>query len=285
MIHFSKAHLLIPQLVARGFLFELVQVLGYVVLRSVSEEHIDDLSQFFTSTSRIQLFHDAALIGKAVNEGTAMLGLTLSCKSTSWQTTNPWGWSSRGLRCCHLFGNITHRLVDRNRSGDEAQKTHDDGHTLFKSTATPCRARPPHKSMRCAKNFKMGTVMGKTQACAISTVAWFFGEKRAPQTATRVEQVSEWITMWRGFNVDTRRRIREVWRKKVPIWAKDPYSGTKLQVQSLPPFARCWRRAGSRAHQVSGKRQTPAEMQTWNSAAGIRSKVPTPTLPRRPGLD
>ena len=40
------------------------------------------------------------------------------------------------------------------------------------------------------QNLKMGTVMGKTQACAISTVAWFFGEKRVPQTATRVEQVT-----------------------------------------------------------------------------------------------
>ena len=28
--------------------------------------------------------------------------------------------------------------------------------------------------------------------------------------------------MWRGFNVDTRRRIRKVWRKKAPIVARDP---------------------------------------------------------------
>ena len=68
----------------------------------------------------------------------------------------------------------------------------------------------------------MGTVMSKTQACAISTVAWFFVERRVPQTATRVEQVSEWITMWRGFNVDTRRRLPEVWGKKAPTLAKDP---------------------------------------------------------------
>ena len=67
---------------ARGLQFELVQALGYVVPGSVCEEHIDDLSQFVTNTSRIQLFHDAALIGKAVKEGTAKLGLTLSCKST-----------------------------------------------------------------------------------------------------------------------------------------------------------------------------------------------------------
>ena len=51
---------------ARGLLFEFVQALKYVVPGSVCEEHIDDLSQFVTNTSRIQLFHDAALIGKAV---------------------------------------------------------------------------------------------------------------------------------------------------------------------------------------------------------------------------
>ena len=38
---------------------------------------------------------------------------------------------------------------------------------------------------------------GQDQACAISTVPWFFGEKRVPQIATRVEQISESITMWR----------------------------------------------------------------------------------------
>ena len=50
---------------ARGLLFELVQALGYVVLGSVCEEHIDDLSQFVTNTCRIQLFHDVALLGKS----------------------------------------------------------------------------------------------------------------------------------------------------------------------------------------------------------------------------
>ena len=99
-------------------------------------------------------------------------------------------------------------------------KTHDDGHTPC-SNLRPHRARrPPHNAM--CKNLKMGTVMGKTQACAISTVAWFFGGKRVPQTATRVEQVSEWITMWRGFNV--------VWEKEAPILTKDP--------QTLEPSCR-----------------------------------------------
>ena len=53
-----------------------------MVAGSVCEEHIDDLPQPVTNTSRMQLLHDAALIGKAVRDGTAKLDLTLSCKST-----------------------------------------------------------------------------------------------------------------------------------------------------------------------------------------------------------
>ena len=49
---------------AKGLLFELAEALGYVVLGSVCEEHIDDLSQFVTDTGRIQLLHDAMLIAK-----------------------------------------------------------------------------------------------------------------------------------------------------------------------------------------------------------------------------
>ena len=67
---------------ARGLLFEFVQALWYVVPGSVCEEHIDDLSHFVTNKSRMQLFQDAAKIGRAVKVGTAELGLTLSCKST-----------------------------------------------------------------------------------------------------------------------------------------------------------------------------------------------------------
>ena len=57
----------------RGLLFEFVQALGYVVPGSVCEEHIDDLSHFVTNKSRMQLFQDAARIGRAVKEGTAEL--------------------------------------------------------------------------------------------------------------------------------------------------------------------------------------------------------------------
>ena len=93
------------------------------------------------------------------------------------------------------------------------------------------------------RNMKEDTVMGKTRACAVSTVALFFVTKQVPQGATRVEQVSEWITMWRGFNADTRRRISKVWREIAPY--------------SVPPSVRFWERAGNQARQFSGSRQTP----------------------------
>ena len=58
---------------ARGLLFELVQSLAFVITRSVCEDHIDDLSQFATSSSGVQLLYDAAQIGKKPRDGTAQL--------------------------------------------------------------------------------------------------------------------------------------------------------------------------------------------------------------------
>ena len=133
---------------ARGLLFEFVQALGYVVPGSVCEEHIDDLSHFVTNKSRMQLFHDAAKIGKAVKVGTAELHLTLSCKSTLLANK-----SLRKLTVSHLgtdgvpicLGAAATDLVietethmERQAKGQESQscmqdelggaKAHDDGH-------------------------------------------------------------------------------------------------------------------------------------------------------------
>ena len=105
---------------AGGLLFEQVQAVGYVVPGSVCEEHVDDLPPFVTNTSRIQLFHDAALIGKALKEGTAKLGLTMSGKSTLLTNDKSLG----KLFVGHL--------------GDE-------GVPLFKSVATLRQWRPPHR--------------------------------------------------------------------------------------------------------------------------------------------
>ena len=228
----------------------------YVVPGSVCEEHVDDLSQFVTNTSRTQLFHDAAPDGKAVEEGTAKLGPTLSCKSTLLANDKSLGklsvghFGDEGVPICS--GTPVTDLGGRNRSGEremcsKPMETHMERQTMdqksspsmqkMNSEAQELTMTSIHPVQVCGhtaqgtstaqvnamcKNLKKGTVMGKTQACAMSTVAWFFGEKRVPQTPTRVEQVSEWITMWRGFNVDTRRRIRKVRRKKAPILGRDP---------------------------------------------------------------
>ena len=227
------------------FLLELVQALGYVVPGSVCEEHIDDLSQVVTNASRWQLSHDAALIGKAVKDGPAKLGLTLSCKSTPLANSKSLGklivshlgaegvcLGAAATNCSGERGNV--RQTDGSASGkaDEGQResiafarrtqrrksgihpVHIHGHTAQGASTAQVNAR--------CKNLRMDTVMGKTQACASSTVAWFFGEKRVPQTATRVEQVSEWMTMWRGFIVDTRCKIRKVWRKRLLFCQETP---------------------------------------------------------------
>ena len=114
----------------------------------------------------------------------------------------------------------------------------------------------------------MATLRKERQACAISTVAWFFGEKRVPQIATRVEQVSEWITM----STPGAEFVRSG-GKRLPLWQKTPDAGTKRQDQCLPLFARFLKRAGSRAHQGSGKRQTPAP--PWMALCSTRRRSPT----------
>ena len=48
------------------------------------------------------------------------------------------------------------------------------------------------------------------------------GASTAQVNATRVEQISEWVTMWRGFDVGTRRRIRKVWGQKGSLSGKRP---------------------------------------------------------------
>ena len=148
-------------------MFELVQSLGYVVPGSVYEEHIDDLSQFVTISSRIQLLHDAAQIRKEVRDGTAKPGLTLSCKSTLLATGEDDRWPPRGRRSSHVSRSSRHRSRDRNCSwekkmrvkpmetrlerqakGEESQplmqdesgcaKAHDDGHSSCSSLRSHC---------------------------------------------------------------------------------------------------------------------------------------------------
>ena len=69
------------------------------------------------------------------------------------------------------------------------------------------------------RSLRLGTVLGRTQACPISTVAWFFGAERVPQTAARVEQISEWISMWRNC------KCRHKTQKPPSLGGKGPHAG------------------------------------------------------------
>ena len=124
-----KACLLIPQLVARGHpiekrsLSEFVQALGYVVPGSVHEEHIDDLSQFVTNTSRRQLLHDAAPDRQTSERRHSQAGANPVLQFDSLGKRQIAGkadrWPLRGSWCFHLCRGSSHRLGDRNCSGEE----------------------------------------------------------------------------------------------------------------------------------------------------------------------
>ena len=137
------------------------------------------------------------------------------------------------------------------------------------------------------RSLKLGTVLGKTQACPISTVAWFFGVKRGPQTAARVEQISEWISMSRNCNVDTRRRIRKFWRKEAPMLASNPRRWNQatgpisaicsvLEAGWKPSSPGFWQSPDGSATldgalfnkaQIIDSFSSDMEMQTWKAAA------------------
>ena len=232
---------------ARCLLFELVQSSGYVIPGSVCEEHIDDLSQFATSSSLTQLLPDAAQIGRKLRDCTASLGLTLSCKSTilandkSLEKLIVGHIAAEGVHICRekaatVLGIET--AAGKRRCASNRWKRIWKGRRRAKRVNRLCKMNPAAQKLRMTginfssssswstaqeastaqvvamfRNLKMDTVMDRTRACAVSTVALFFETKRVPQVATRVEQVSQWITMWRGFKADTRRRIRKVWKE------------------------------------------------------------------------
>ena len=239
---------------ARGLLFEFVQALGYVVPGSVCEEHIDDLSHFVANKSRMQLFHDAARIGNAVKVGTAELGLTLSCKSTllandksleklivSHLRTDgvPIGLgaaatdlgieTAAGKRRCAACqwkriwkGRRRAKRVNRLcKMNSEAQKLTMTGIHLVQIYGHTAQGAYHAQVNAMCRSLKLGTVLGKTHACPVSTVAWFFG-------AARDQRVD--------FDV----------RKKAPCWQTPDGSATLdgalfNKAQIIDSFSSVWR--------------------------------------------
>ena len=129
--------------------------------------------------------------------------------------------------------------------------------------------------MRCAKP-QNGYGDGQNPCVRYFHVAWFFGEKRVTQTAIRVEQVSEWITMWRGLKVNT--SLGE----KGSHFGKRPQTLEPPQAKSLPPAWKPSTRGFWQAPdasvtldgalfdkaQIIDSFSRDMEMQTWKRAAG-----------------
>ena len=130
----------------------------------------------------MQLLHDVAPIGKSVRDGTAAatdLGIeTAAVKRLERQTK----------------GQERQPTVQ-----DELAKTHDNGHPPC-SSLRPHRTRSFHRScQRDVQKLENGRSDGQNPSLRYFRSRMFLGERRVPQTAARVEQISEWITMWWGF--------------------------------------------------------------------------------------
>ena len=111
---------------------------------------------------------------------------------------------------------------------------------------------------------------------------------RVPQTAARVEQISEWISLWRNCNVDTRRRIRQVWRNKASMLASNPrrwsratgpisaticsaleagWKPSSLGFRQTPDGSATLDGALFNKAQIIDSFSSDTEMQTWKTAA------------------
>ena len=279
---------------ARGLLFELVQALGFLVPGSVCEEHIDDLLHFVTNTSHMQLFQDVALIGKAVKEGTAKLGLTLSGISTLLANDKSLGklivghlgdedvpiclgTSATDLGIETAAANQWETHMERQtrvnrlcKISSEAQKLTMTGIHLVQIYGHTAQGASTAQVNAMCKSLKVGTVMGKRAPFPRSHGSSAKNEchKLAPELnkSASGSQCGEVSMSTQGADF-----VRSGGRR-LSIWQKTPDAGTKLQAQSLPPCARCWRRAGSRAHQGSGKRQTRRFCSTRRRSSTVSPK-------------
>ena len=85
---------------------------------SVCEERLDDLSQFVTGKSRIQLLHDAIKIGKAVRDAASNLGELIVGMPEAVNTTPT---SFRGAKVCSKW--LQERIDDHNIQSDNKYKS------------------------------------------------------------------------------------------------------------------------------------------------------------------
>ena len=137
-----------------------------------------------------------------------------------------------------MCGKLMEAHLERQTQGQKSQppvqdglggaKAHDDRHRPYSSLWTHRTHRVHRTGQRDVQEFE--NVKGE-----------------CPQTPAKVK----WITMWRGFQCrDKGAEFSRSGGKRLPFGRVTPNGGTKLQVQSQPPYARYWTLAGSQAHQV-----------------------------------
>ena len=276
--HFGR---LFPELfLGQGLLFELVKSLEYVFLGSVCEEHIDDLSQFATSSSRIQQLRDAARIGKEVRDGTAKLGLTLSCKSTLLANDKSLGMLivahlvADGVPMCQ--GTAATDLGIETAAGNRRCASNQwkriwKGRRRAKRVYRLCRMNPAaqiltmtgihpfqvhgHTAKHDVQKFENGQKLVRVLFPQSLDSSGQSGCHKWPPELSKSASGS------RCGAGPTRTQDAEFANsgQKLPLfWRMILVAGMKQRVQSLPPSARFWKRTGCQARQVSGSRQTPA---------------------------
>ena len=130
----------------------------------------------------------------------------------TWQGTAPTNLAietAAGKRRCASYQSKTHleRKAKRAESPSFVQdepccaKAHDDGHSP-RSSLRPHSAGSIHRTgQRDVQNFENWHGVGKNSSlCYFHGCLYLLDKGWLPQVATRVEQISEWITMWRGFD-------------------------------------------------------------------------------------
>ena len=208
----------------RGLLYELVESLGYIVLGSVCEEHIDNKSQFCrrqnvastssrtrpssTSSSKSVLLTSVISLDRLIaNQLRKIYSETQPRRNGFGSGDSCWARADAPPTCGSAF----------TKGGGEPSEFTACANSilLLRNSLTGMHLvqtsqRRELPGRRHAQKPQAGSATGNTQACAA------FGSTYIPQIFARVKQICEWITMWRSLDGDTKNIIRRLWRMIMP---------------------------------------------------------------------
>ena len=214
--------------------------------------------------------------------------------------------SPRGRRGSHLSGSSCYRPGNRNCSGEEEMcgkpmeahlerqtkgqesqpsvqdelggaETHDDGHPPVQICGHTAEGASTAQVNATCKNLKMGTVMGKTQACAISTVAWFSVKIECRRLLPESSKSASGSRCG-GASMSTQgAEFVRSGGKKALILARDPRRWNQAAAGWKPSTPGFWQAPDASATvdgasfnkaQIIDSFSSDMDMQTWKRAAG-----------------